>query len=274
MKKKVKVEETSLIVIDPYKNLEFSNEKELHQFFSEDISKIEKFVSGHRVKGDVPKKEWDQYDELLDETLNDPDEIWENNKILDQTYFIYLRDFPKEQLFYLVFAYCVDAEPSFIYFHLPSRSDKLIQLLTQGELIYDRSIKDVYAGSVDGDALGDGDEVARGLYSAMLKLRSDEDISESDFRAYAGLRELCLGEPDEMWRSSELQSFTQLIFIRYFHDDPELKNLSYVVVSLEDPQSESHILLFSFPTTDPALLERYRLGDNLQVEQVVQEGSH
>jgi hypothetical protein len=35
-----------------------------------------------------------------------------------------------------------------------------------------------------------------------------------------------------------------------------------------------HSLLFSFPTSDTYLLDRYRQGENLQAEEVVQESSH
>jgi hypothetical protein len=45
-------------------------------------------------------------------------------------------------------------------------------------------------------------------------------------------------------------------------------------VTIEDTPSSSHALLFSFPTTDENLIGRYRHGENMQAEEVVQEASH
>ena len=56
--------------------------------------------------------------------------------------------------------------------------------------------------------------------------------------------------------------------------DEQNADLHYVVVTIEDTPSSSHALLFSFPTGDKNLLDRYRHGENLQAEEVVQEASH
>ncbi|NQZ19758.1 MAG: peptidase, partial [Bdellovibrionales bacterium] len=38
--------------------------------------------------------------------------------------------------------------------------------------------------------------------------------------------------------------------------------------------TNSHALLFSFPTSDETLVDRYRHGENLQADEVIQESSH
>src|SRR5690606_6007801 len=128
-------------------------------------------------------------------------------------------------------------------------------------------------GAIDGDALREGDDFARGLYHAMLKVRADSDIKEDKFKRFAHLREDTIEQPDEIWRSNDSMGNVLVSFIKEFPDETP-GNVYYIVVTLEDMPSNSHALLFSFPTIDEALVGRYRHGENLQAEEVVQEASH
>ena len=80
-----------------------------------------------------------------------------------------------------------------------------------------------------------------------------------------------LEDADEIWRSSDSLGNVLVSFIKEFGDEEEF---SYIVVTVEDAPSGSHALLFSFPTRDRGLVDRYRHGENLQAEEVVQESSH
>ena len=135
--------------------------------------------------------------------------------------------------------------------------------------------------AVEGDALSEGDDLAVGLYRAMLTLRSEKDLEEGVFKDYEALREVTIEEPDEIWRSVDLSGNILVTFIKDFGGEDlstdlpsELPEVRYIVVTIEDTPSSSHALLFSFPTTDINLVDRYRHGENLQAEEVVQEGSH
>ena len=107
----------------------------------------------------------------------------------------------------------------------------------------------------------------------MLTLRSEKDLPETDFHSLEHLRESTIEEADEIWRSNDLNGNTLVTFIKS-HLDEEKGDVTYVVVTIEDTASSSHALLFSFPTMDTALADRYRHGENLQAEEVVQEASH
>ncbi|MBO9668798.1 MAG: peptidase, partial [Bdellovibrio sp.] len=63
-------------------------------------------------------------------------------------------------------------------------------------------------------------------------------------------------------------------FIKEFPDHETAKDLTYIAVTQEDEETNVHSLLFSFPTTDSTLADRYRQGENLQAEEVSQESSH
>jgi hypothetical protein len=157
--------------------------------------------------------------------------------------------------------------------HFPSNDLELVGRFRRGHLLYDRVIKEVEQGAVEGDALSEGDDLAVGLYRAMLTLRGPSDVDEADFKDHESLREPTIEEPDEIWRSVDLAGNILVTFIKEFPDE-NTPEMHYVVVTIEDTPSSSHALLFSFPTTDTGLLDRYRHGENLQAEEVVQEASH
>ena len=130
-------------------------------------------------------------------------------------------------------------------------------------------------GGIEGDALSEGDDLALGLYKAMLIVRSTSDIEESLFQNYAELREETIEEADEIWRNTTSNGYTLVTFIKDFSRAEEgAEHLYYMAVTLEDEGTNSHALLFSFPSNDENLVDRYRHGENLQAEEVIQESSH
>jgi hypothetical protein len=159
-----------------------------------------------------------------------------------------------------------------VYLHFPTKDENLVALYRRNQQVFDRSQADVPIGAIDGDALHEGDDLAKGLYKAMLMLRSEKDIPEDQFHHYDVLRELTLENADEIWRSQDSLGNVLVSFIKDLSEEDE--ELHYVVVTAEDAPSGSHALLFSFPTRDKTLTERYRHGENLQADEVVQESSH
>ncbi len=139
------------------------------------------------------------------------------------------------------------------------------------------------AGALDGDALREGNPLARGLYDAMLRIRGAGDIPEKDFKQYATWREPTLTQAEEIWKRRDTMGNVFVSFVKSCAmpqaTEPttastEARQFFYVAVTLEDQKSLSHPLLFSFPTTDTNLLDRYRQGEFIESEDVVQESSH
>lgn len=128
--------------------------------------------------------------------------------------------------------------------------------------------------AIDGDALFQDLPLAIGLYDAMLSLRTKEDIAPSKFQSYAEYRETSIEEPTEIWRSMSGEQDILVTFIKDYSLDSVEKSFWYIAVTLEDSQSQSHTLLFSFPTQDQNLVQRYQNGEQLNVEEVEQEESH
>lgn len=264
-----------MIVIDPVKDLAFSDEDALFKHFQKQIEDIEHFYFEWRkqFKKDIPQKSFAKYESNLAKCLANPDEVLINEDITDMPITIFIKNInAKKEIYHIAFCYTYESEPSFIFLHFPTKSEELLNELRQrSSLLFDSQTKDVYSGALDGDSLGDGDELAKGHYKAMLTLRSDKDIPQEKFKEYAPLREPAIESPDEIWRHTDSFGQNLVTFIKNF---PENDNVYYIVVTLEDPMSDSNILLFSFPTNDEPLIERYRVGENLQAEEIIQENSH
>lgn len=263
------------IVIDAERGLIFHSEEELYDHFLPQIQSLEKEFFENRSKSDFTDEELPHYEELLAQVLDDPDEVWKDIQTI-QGFRIhnYIAHFlvNGESVYYVAMVYRTNDTPSFVFLHFASRELKLIERYRRGDLIYDRVMKEVSKGAVEGDALGEGDDLAVGLYRAMLKVRSEKDIQEERFKDYAKLRESTIEDADEIWRTNDLDGNILVSFIKDCTDDEA--DLHYIAITVEDPSSSSHALLFSFPTKDLNLVDRYRHGENLQAEEVVQEASH
>jgi len=266
------------IVIDETQGLVFSSEEELYDHFLPQIQALEKEYFTSRAKDDIHEKDFGDYEVLLNQVLDDPDEIWEDDSLIPgsrvRTYVAHFTSAEdKESVYYVALTYTTGGVPTFVYLHFPSHDLSLVDKFRRGTLLYDRVLKEVEKGAVEGDALSEGDDLAVGLYRAMLTLRSEKDIPESDFKKFESLREATIEDADEIWRSVDLAGNILVTFIKECPEQ-DVAGLHYVVVTIEDTPSSSHALLFSFPTNDENLLDRYRHGENLQAEEVVQEASH
>lgn len=270
------------IIIDEKKGLVFVNEDELYKHFHKEISVLEHEFFSTRAADDIEEKSFDQYEANLGILLEHPDEIWFDTETLKSVmkngaFHVFIKKFISEDnenpLFHVALVYLDKKIPSFVYLHFPSNSDAFVAKYRRGEKIYDRSEENIPVGALEGDALSEGDDFARGLYNSMIKVRAEKDIKEEVFREYATLREETIEHPDEIWRSNDSMGNVLVSFIRDYPDEGEA-GLQYIVVTIEDMPSNSHALLFSFPTVDENLVGRYRHGENLQAEEVVQEASH
>ncbi|MEZ0393182.1 MAG: PBECR2 nuclease fold domain-containing protein [Pseudobdellovibrionaceae bacterium] len=277
MRAKVKVKRRlPKIVIDQQAGLVFESEKELYDYFQPQIETLEKEHQEHRKPDDLKEEDVQDLSDQLDLTLEEPAEIWYDEKSFsDFPIFHFIRPLDELDAFHVAVTYVSsDDEPTFIFLHFVTMDLQLVQRYRRGDLVYDRAFEEVGFGALEGDSLGEGDPMAIGLFLSMLKLRSENDVSFEQFQSI-GLecREETIESADEIWRSNDLHGNTLVTFIKEFPDH-EVKDLSYVAVTQEDSTNGVHSLLFSFPSTDSNLLDRYRHGENLQADEVSQESSH
>ncbi len=277
--KKKTTSEKEYIVIDEPKGLIFENEKDLFGYFATTINTLELEYQSLRSESDFTDEEQVERESYLDETLDEPDEVWMDEETFKEfSVFYFVRSFEStgQTLFYVAAAYVSSDEefPTFVFIHFPTKDKTLVQNYQRGELVYDRAYEKVLKGAIDGDALGEGDPLAMGLYNAMLTVRAEKDILEDDFQDYAEFREDTIENADEIWKKTDMEGNILVCFIKEFPDHETQTDLTYIAVTQEDSQTNVHSLLFSFPTNDKSLADRYRQGENLQAEEISQESSH
>ncbi len=275
MKKKTSIENLKsdqTIVIDPDNDLIFANEEDLFDHFKTQIQDVENYYFKvlKNFPDDISIENFSLYENNLADCLQNPDEVWVTDDLTNIETAIFFKKM-QDDLYHVAICYLYYDEPSFIFMHFPTKYFALTEEFQMGEMIFDLVTKDVYPGAIDGDALSEGDILAVGHYKAMLVVRNDSDIPADEFQNYSPLREDSIELADEIWRTSDSYGQNIVTFIKH-HPDPE--NIYYIVVTLEDSESDSNILLFSFPTNDEALVERYRQGENLQADEIIQENSH
>lgn len=278
-KKTKKYQEKELIVVDETKGLIFENEKTLFGYFSHPIKALEeKYLKNYDYKVDFTKDEIIQKESLLESVLDDPTEIWVDSETFDDlSVYTLIKDIPDgdDIYFYIAVVYleAEEKQPTFVFLHFATQDMGLVEIFRDRELIYHRKLESVQFAALEGDSLLEGDYLAIGLLESMIKLRSEKDIPPEKFKEFAEFREDTINNPDEIWRQVTSEGNILVNFIKEVSDH-SIKDLHYVAVTEEDPESEVHSLLFSFPTQDVHLLERYRQGENLEAEDVSTESSH
>ena len=272
--------EEEAIIIDEAKGLIFNSEEEVLAHFEKPVDHLEDEFLKTRLPDDFDDDKAADLEDQLEDVLQNPDEVWFDDKtIKGQSLYTYIKSFSgdnNDHYHYIAVTYLSEETPTFIYLHFPTKFGETTEHYRRGEQVFDRKSGSSALGGIAGDALSESDELALGLYQAMLVVRSENDIPESLFQNYSELREESIEEADEIWRNTTMSGYTLVSFIkdfsRYENNNPE--TLYYMSVTIEDEGTNSHALLFSFPTNDESLIERYRHGENLHADEVVQESSH
>lgn len=276
--KKKSADEKELIVIDEKGGLIFESEKALFGYFNPFILQLESEYVALRSEADFTDDEQIELEHYLEVTLDEPDEVYQDTTTLKEFpiyHFIRKVEDGGEVFRYVATAVLNQEEeiPTFVFIHFPTKDPQLAAKYQRGERVYDKQVEAALNGSLDGDAIAEGDPVAVGLYLSMMKIRSEKDIQETEFKNFIELREQTIEEPDEIWKKTDISGNILVTFVREFNDY-EGSDLWYLVVTQEDESAAVHALLYSFPTRDKSLVDRYRQGENLQAEEVSQESSH
>lgn len=274
-----KVQEKELIIIDEKQGLIFENDKTLFGYFSVPIKEYEtRFKDNYDARNDFSILEHQEKETLLEETLDDPDEIWmDDTTFEDLIIHTFVKKFETvQQVFEYVAVVYLNVEenyPTFVFIHFPSKDENLLEAFRQNEIVFHKKLEAIQFAAIDGDSLLEGDYLAIGLLESMLKIRGEKDIPTDKFKDFTECRESTIDSPDEIWRKVDSTGHILVTFIKEF-SDMGVEDLHYIVVTEEDTEAQVNSLLFSFPTNDTSLVDRYRQGENLEAEEVATESSH
>ncbi len=187
------------LVIDKSKNWIFQTEEEVFQHFQDQLTVLEHEYENLRIKEDYAEDYVENFEDVLGEVFEHPDEVWRDEERFEGVpIYTYFKKFPDDNLTYVVLAYLDESIPTFIFMHFPSKDDKMLEAYRRTECVFH---VERMAGS--GDALSEGDELAMGLFKAMLTVRSETDIPESEFPSYLQFRDETVETADEIWRSNK-----------------------------------------------------------------------
>lgn len=273
-KTKVRKEEKSeTIVIDESRGLVFTSEEDIYTYFVPNIEELEKELNSFRSESDIGDDSFDQHEHYLTQVLQNPDEVWLSNDVLPNTPLgTFIGNFEGEpNFYYIALTYFINDMPRFVFLHFPTTDNDLVEKYRRGTKIFEKGMQGGSFKEEAVDALSEGDEFAVGLYQAMLTLRSNKDIPEEKFPEFLKFREVTIEEPDEVWKFIDSQGHVLVRFIKNISDD---EGIFYIITTLEEETSESQYLLFSFPTNDTSLVERYRQGECLEAVSYTREESH
>lgn len=274
-----KIQEKELIIIDEQQGLIFENDKTLFGYFSIPIKEYEsRFQENYDARNDFSLLEHKEHESLLEETLDDPDEIWMDDATFEDliVHTLVKRFETKQQVFEYIAVVYINTEdnyPTFVFIHFPTRDSKLLEAFRQNEIVFHKKLEAIQFAAIEGDSLLEGDYLAIGLLESMLKVRGEKDIPTDKFKDFNECRESTIDSPDEIWRKVDSAGHILVTFIKEF-SDMGTEDLHYVVVTEEDTEAQVNSLLFSFPTNDTSLVDRYRQGENLEAEEVATESSH
>lgn len=274
-----KIQQKEMIIIDENQGLIFENEKTLFGYFSKPISDIESLYERlYEEKIDFSVEEQIQLESYLEITLDEPDEVWVDDETYEGiiTHTLIRTVETKEQVFYyiaVVYLNTEDSYPTFVFFHFPTKNKVLLDAFREKEIVFHRKLEAIQFAAIEGDSLIEGDYLAIGLLESMLKLRSEKDIAQEKFQELVECRDSTINTPDEIWRKVDSEGHVLVVFIKEF-TEMNIPDLHYIVVTEEDSESQVNSLLFSFPTNDSNLVDRYRQGENLEAEEVSTESSH
>lgn len=278
-KAKKQVREKELIIIDEKQGLIFENDKTLFGYFAVPIKEYEnKYQENYKAAEDFTSVEQQEHEILLEETLDDPDEIWIDEETFeDLSVHTYIKTFEtKQQTFYYLAVVYVNTEenyPTFVFMHFPTKDMNMLEVFRKEEIIFHKKLEAIQFAAIDGDSLLEGDYLAIGLLESMLKIRSEKDIATDKFQEFAECRDSTINSPDEIWRKVDTTGHVLVAFIKEFNE-LGVEDLHYIVMTEEDTEAQVNSLLFSFPTNDTSLVDRYRQGENLEAEEVATESSH
>ncbi len=264
------------VIVDQEKKLVFSSEEELFKHFAQVIETAEDEYNSLLHEDDIQPEHQHEFEVYLESTLDEPDFIWrdeETIKGLPLHFFIKHVD-SHLGFYYIAIAY-VDSHqiPTFVFTHFATKDEEIVKNYERGELVFNRIFEDLKSGAIEGDSLSEADPLAIGLFASMLKVRGEKDILQDDFPKYASSREETIESADEIWKKNDVNGEILVAFIKEF-SDTEHGDYFYIAMTVEDQSSQVHALLFSFPTNDESLVDRYRQGENLQAEEISQESSH
>ncbi len=251
-----------IVYVEESANRYFCSEKCIRSYYDPMAEYYRKQMLEVRDPHDVSESDFADYESYAPLCLSNPDEIWADTTEFGETIYFYLANFTNQggKFTYIVACFCLEDEPTYILLSFPTRDKKLAEEFRRGEKLEIKEDDEETASEPEVSPVLAEDFLARqgnAIEEEMLRHRDPTDVPQAEFEEHLHLVDQTIENPDEVW---ELQDEGDNPILTLISQQEE--NLHYVVICTFDNSQgqESWRVIYSFPTKDPALVQRYRRG--------------
>lgn len=251
-----------IVYVEESANRYFCSEKCIRAYYDPMSEHYRKQMLDIRDPHDISEADFAEYESYAPLCLSNPDEEWVDTTEFGETITYFLSNFTNEggKFTYIVACFCLEDEPTYILLSFPTRDKKLAEEFRRGEKI-ERKDDDEEPGEpeISSPVLTE-DFLARqgnAIEEEMLRHRDPTDVPKEEFEEYVHLVDQTIENPDEVWELQD-EGDNPILTLISQHEE----SLHYVVICTFDATQtqESWRVIYSFPTRDPALVQRYRRG--------------
>jgi len=249
-----------IVYVEEGANRYFCSEKCIRTYYDPMAEFYRKQMLEVRDPHDVSEADFSGYESYAPLCLSNPDEVWMDSTEFGENIYFYLANYTNEggKFTYVVACFCLEDEPTYILLSFPTRDKKLAEEFRRGEKLEIKEDEEVTEPEVS-PVLAE-DFLARqgnAIEEEMLRHRDPTDVPHKEFEEHVHLVDQTIESPDEVW---ELQDEGDNPILTLISQQEEA--LHYVVICTFDASQgqESWRVIYSFPSRDPALVQRYRRG--------------
>jgi hypothetical protein len=250
-----------IVYVEESANRYFCSEKCIRTYYDPMAEYYRQQMMGIRDPHDISEADFGDYESYAPLCLSNPDEEWVDTTEFGETITFFLSNFTNEggKFTYVVACFCLEDEPTYILLSFPTRDKKLAEEFRRGEKV-ERKEEDDDVGEPEVSPVLAEDFLARqgnAIEEEMLRHREPDDIPQKEFEEYVHLVDQTIENPDEVWELQD-EGDNPILTLISQHEE----NLHYVVICTFESNEgqESWRVIYSFPTRDPALVQRYRRG--------------
>ncbi len=269
---------SKVLLIEEENNRSFCSEECILHFYTPRNDYFEKLDLKMREELSVSDPDWvfkyKESEKHIKKTLEEPDEVWEQENDLGEVYMTHLKKFSvKEKPFwFLIICFYFQDGPSFIFFQSVTTSIELLDFYrvdSDEELEVEmEQTEDEIEASIDvPPEVLETVELKKSTFLAhLLESRSEEDIDYEKFPRYETNTVSTLEEPDEIFKYNDEEGDTLLTYVKSYQKDKQ--NFFYIVICMkvdmrESANEEVLIPIVSFPSQDKDLYIKYAHGERI-----------
>lgn len=257
-----------VLFVEEILNRTFCSEECISGFFSDQVEALEKRFKKYRPKSDLAPAEREKYAHLRWVTLQNPDEVWEEQLPSGDVRYTLISEFQpgKEKIWSVAVCLLLQGEPSFLFLSFPTRSKSLVDRFRkhiQVERLEDLNF------SAPFDGLADHWSETDALRAKIHEIRPESDFPTVQFSRFAPALEKTLEEPSEVWKLEGLDEAepSTYHFIRRFEAKELVKEpFWYVVIGRETGESDQLEILEAFPTKFESVVRNFRKGSQEKID--------